>query len=545
MNKIILIFIVIFISWASLSSAATYYVCDSDGEYGDEDGSSPANCFDGIADISGLSTGDTLYFCGDWDYNEGWPYTITVESLIVRGDCSSPANLDGGRTITSWTGPDGNGVYYFDNPDTTIAYNYLYEDGEFLTKATDATCADGNYFPNNTTDRHYYKPTTGVPGDHTLELGGNSAFSIDNVDGVTITEFHVTRLGNGLVVANTPTGSTVTNNTFTKMGEALVTYDDGVDGTITITGNTGTMQQNGFYFFAGGTGTFYIADNTLTYTNYNKRLNGDGHAVGVQKGHTGIIEDNYFSHCFSTIALWSDDATPAVDGVIIRRNFIGNNKGGANHTLVRDGSGIIFSQGVAEAVLNTMVNNNIIVNNVNGLYTLRATTTGANAIENNTFADNTYGIYAHTAANDINYYNNIFYNNDVHLNVTATPARLLGDYNKFYPNGSTQFVWNSVACDNFADWQSDSGEDANSGVMTTPGFVDAAIYDMNLTSQSDALDSCNKRPLHVAGYQSYNGRTRLYGAGCDVGAYEKWQGSYLKIGKLFMPISRTAAWYTP
>lgn len=66
--------------------ATNFYVCpDTQGEYGAEDGSSLANCFDGNADIgwASINAGDTLYFCGDW---------LPADARITVADSGSAGN---------------------------------------------------------------------------------------------------------------------------------------------------------------------------------------------------------------------------------------------------------------------------------------------------------------------------------------------------------------------------------------------------------------------------------------------------------------------
>lgn len=57
------------LAWGQVWAATSWYVCaKSQGEYGTEDGSSLANCYDGSEDISwaGITAGDTIYVKGDW-----------------------------------------------------------------------------------------------------------------------------------------------------------------------------------------------------------------------------------------------------------------------------------------------------------------------------------------------------------------------------------------------------------------------------------------------------------------------------------------------
>ncbi len=99
-----LLFLLSFNSWAT-----DWYVCpDTQGEYGLEDGTSLANCYDGNADIgwASINAGDTLYLCGDWLPADA-RFTIadsgSVGSYITLSGLASACN----RTTNSTIDRDG------------------------------------------------------------------------------------------------------------------------------------------------------------------------------------------------------------------------------------------------------------------------------------------------------------------------------------------------------------------------------------------------------------------------------------------------------
>lgn len=99
--------------------AETLYVCPASGEYGTEDGSSLANCFDGTADVSwgvgvgSVSAGDTLCVSGNFTgvaENDASGITLRVDTsgtdantlVTVDGDCDGDgvkAQFDGNNEV--------------------------------------------------------------------------------------------------------------------------------------------------------------------------------------------------------------------------------------------------------------------------------------------------------------------------------------------------------------------------------------------------------------------------------------------------------------
>lgn len=97
---------------------------------------------------------------------------------------------------------------------------------------------------------------------------------------------------------------------------------------------------------------------------------------------------------------------------------------------------------------------------------------------------------------------------------TAADTNLVSDYNLFYPDGAGQFIWAGAASDDFADWQNDSGQDAN-GLSSDPLFTDAANDDFTLLSMSPCIDSGIDVGLTV----DYLGNGK-FGLEWDIGAFE-------------------------
>lgn len=91
------------------AGAETLYVCPASGEYGTEDGSSLANCFDGTADVSwgvgagSVSAGDTLCVSGNFTGSS----ESDVSGITLRVDTSG---TDANTLVTVDGDCDGDGV---------------------------------------------------------------------------------------------------------------------------------------------------------------------------------------------------------------------------------------------------------------------------------------------------------------------------------------------------------------------------------------------------------------------------------------------------
>ncbi len=92
------ILIVALLLIASVGWSADWYVRPSGGSYGDEDGTSYTNAWDGFSNITwgsgGVVAGDTLYLDGSTTYKE--VLTITVDDCIINGSYGGgKATIDG------------------------------------------------------------------------------------------------------------------------------------------------------------------------------------------------------------------------------------------------------------------------------------------------------------------------------------------------------------------------------------------------------------------------------------------------------------------
>lgn len=187
---------------------ATYYVCpgaDQDGtdlNYGTEDGTSVANCFDGFADVAGIAAGDILRVVNDygkfyeryaigasgtsgnlirvtgWSSASGAAAYATIETTVkISNDQSFSAATTYATSGYPWTLVSGE-VYKKDN--SALAH-LLFEDGVLLTPILGhgisegtiaATLARGQYANlTGTPNVLYYRASDGAaPSTHMLRM---------------------------------------------------------------------------------------------------------------------------------------------------------------------------------------------------------------------------------------------------------------------------------------------------------------------------------------------------------------------------------------
>jgi hypothetical protein len=205
---------------------------------------------------------------------------------------------------------------------------------------------------------------------------------------------------------------------------------------------------------------------------------------------TGSVYDNYFDDNGNngTAGLSGGIWMQYCDEVEIYRNFIkasyesgitiNDNESSANNNEVHHNiidsvntGSVVAQAGIAlDDAVNPKVYNNTIYNvgtNGDGIQVTGTTNTTGVTIKNN--------LIDTAAANLIDF-----------ASGTTTSADV--DYNRYNPDGASQFVWNGSGSDDFADWQSDSGQDSN-GSVGDPLFTAAGTGDFTLASGSPAIDS--------------------------------------------------------
>lgn len=108
------------------------------------------------------------------------------------------------------------------------------------------------------------------------------------------------------------------------------------------------------------------------------------------------------------------------------------------------------------------------------------------------------------------------------------------DYNLYYNGSGSYFNWSGTNYATWADWLSNSSQDANSPTSQDPKFKDAANGDLSLMSGSPGIDSGlppNESYYQFGNWQDLAGKKFVTWKALDIGAYEYQKTKrFLKIG---------------
>ncbi|NQX69721.1 right-handed parallel beta-helix repeat-containing protein [Paenibacillus alba] len=184
---------------STVSAAGSVYYVDATAGLDKRDGKSPETAWQSIGKVSGaaLQPGDKVLF----KRGEIWRGGLfapgasgTADNPIVFGSYG-PTNLplpriSGGRLATDWQGPGANGEYYW----RAVSFGQngqivVLEDGRRLTgNNTEAklpapqkgSLASGEWAWDSVTTSVYYKPTSGLPSGHELEIVTNDRFAFSS-----------------------------------------------------------------------------------------------------------------------------------------------------------------------------------------------------------------------------------------------------------------------------------------------------------------------------------------------------------------------------
>jgi len=159
-------------------------------------------------------------------------------------------------------------------------------------------------------------------------------------------------------------------------------------------------------------------------------------------------------------------------------------------------------------------------NNEAGIHVYNPQEGSSNAIFNNVFYDNYFGIsIADGSLGSDTVRNNISHNNGAYQLYVGPGATVVLDYNCYWPDtnqwGNEAFSWN-VSTGSFAEYQAATGQDAH-GMLADPLFVDTTgpVYDFHLTVGSPCIDAGD--PATTAHFD-FDGN--WVDGDYDIGAYE-------------------------
>lgn len=541
-------------------SRTTWYVRPKGGYYGNEDGTSYDNAWDGLHSVvwgeNGVEPGDTLYICGlhVWDVTQKTPIVgqgyiyVNVEGIseatrvIIRGDYPDDPGIVWGAYRMSYEPwqDEGGGVWSISLAGGAFPDCFFQDIG--IPKNDSFIILDQEFSIEGV--RNHPGSQYGTEG-----YVGNKLLYVKCTDGGNPTgRIYSNRYGYSFKLINreyiTFLNLTLFNPYFTRspsdsMGYAnhlrwqgcklaygeyiLLSFRDNEDymevincdlswsGCALYTVST-TNNAPSYYLFKGN----YIHDIGVRPAHQN----GDAHSIGIQGGHDGIIEDNVIENCGTGPLLYAF-TNQELKNTIVRRNIVKNlhNLGGAtgygvstmcNNNSLSDKSGNKFYQNI---VINAPVGyrfqfedeqevyNNIAYNCNKGFESTRNYNgQGADVIfKNNIIADSkTYHIHWSSGATSyaLNFDHNLYY--------SIEPAKFRLGAKEY----TTLDQWKTVS-------KTDCVFDPNS-LYFDPLFINVENGDFHLKADSSAIDN----GIDVGLTEDPEGTAIPQGIGVDIGVYE-------------------------
>lgn len=460
--------------------------------------------------------------------------------------------IDPSIVTTGWA-DEGGGIYSKAASRTTA----LFEDSVALVKGPNAALASGNWYQDATAEGTlYYKPTSGIPGDHTVErLNGkygavkySLGVEVVNESYITIQDLHFRKceaavwLGSEWHEVATPESVSniivqrITADQCFRGIQARCSIDKTVSA-IQILNNTINYSVMGinFIMWDGDTGDLVghaqyftgctVTGNTVNYTGLaNTGVEwvdayeaSDIEALSAQDIQSSTWSQNTLANTYGrSIFLYSNATNSKTSGNTIKRNLcscVSNQDAGfvAQQT---DGSAGFESNTIANNIFDTCGNNDsgavFLALQYNDELSL-----SANYLINNTIY-NGYNMAIYLPYNTAGPWvikNNIACGTSKNIvKSTAGGADWTIDYNLYPVGGSNTFY--DGAFKTFAEW--DDNYDGNAPTPGDPLFVSAAGHDFRLLPASPAIDAGTNTGITA----DYLGKAVPRGTLYDIGAYE-------------------------
>ena len=235
---------------------------------------------------------------------------------------------------------------------------------------------------------------------------------------------------------------------------------------------------------------------------YHDKLGADGYYCD---GCTRVIVERNLIHDIDLSELASEHSGHVSSYVVFRNNVIYNalyvgfsiggyssSVGGTDHCVI---------------VNNSLFNDGTYSKGGEGEFQIQFYATN-NTVENNIMDNNTLNLYL---VDDL---------------TSSEPSPALLDYNDFFSsNGaaSSEWAWQKTSITGFSNYQSASGQDAQS-VFADPQYdnISTAPYNLDLSSASPALNAGTNLGVNVVGVLDFAGNPRVNSSGqINMGAYEQ------------------------
>jgi hypothetical protein len=566
MKKLMFTVFILVLALPMAAYGKAWYVRPAGGDYGLENGTSYENAWDGLEKVvwgtGGVQPGDNLWVCGTHVRREvargnlvlgGRVYPISGTSddqrVTIRGDFPNDPGIVWGAYLLremskgSWTNEGGNvwsiplevnhtKDWYFQDIGKPNPDSYTVLDKEESLEGVKAN--PGSFYSEDfaaSSKLYVHLTDGGAPGGRVYAPGAGYGFRTEGQKYITFYKIKFFQFTTPVTSIEKP----ATHITF--------------DGCTIMYGTRILMRMyNGSDYFKilncelawAGNGLYTISLDNNAPSNYLFKGNhihdigvrkstwdADAHAIGIQGGFNGIIEDNYIERCGTGPLLYCY-ANQSIGNVTIRRNFIKDlhqNGGcyGGGITLECSNDGLQDKKGMV------IIQN--IVTNVPG-WGIAVTYEDLQIVANNTVANCKYGFYAGRnfkgLGPSILLRNNIFYNSgETHIWWRTGAQEYVMDSNKnfFYPDNKNSFKRGSgtILWYTLSQWQ----ELEKTGSMFDPNsFTDEPLFvnasgtlsepeDFQVKAGSPVVD----KGVTVNGIETDFGGNLVVGA-FDIGAWE-------------------------
>ena len=401
-----------------------------------------------------------------------------------------------------WQQGDNNGVYYQKTPRPYGVFEdgvkiiddnrYNIPDGKKTKGNTSLTGSGGDWYFDTATSKLFYKPTSGVPGDHEVQYSTfSSGIYINEQSYIIIRNLKISYIGGSAIYVNASDHITVDNC------DISYTFEHGIQfrnskGHNVATHNTITQVGDGIYWMENNKGPNLAANNTISYCNYvvggSQFNNNDGHAIGMQNGERFVVRDNTVSYTnMPAILIWVGPGSSGKD-CVVKGNiiFAGNKK---TYLKKYYGIGVGWHSTDSDALTGTRLYGNIIKGSTAGFKLYSAHSPGAKVF-NNTIYNCGEGFRLKKADNWI-IKNNIVvntHNYQIYEENDLVGSRNVYDYNLYYPDIPGGWKYRGDILSNFRNWQIISRQDANSHIAD-PLFNSPGMNNFTLRSASPAIDA--------------------------------------------------------
>jgi len=369
---------------------------------------------------------------------------------------------------------------------------YNIPDGNNTAGNPALTGSGGDWYYDRGASILYYKPTTGVPRDHTVQYSPHSVgIYVEGKSYITIKNISISHVGGSAIYVNKSDHITVDNCDISYIFEQGIQFRNS-QGYNIATNNNITHVGDGIYWMEYNSGPNLAANNTISYCNHiiggSQYNDNDGHAIGMQNGDRFVVRDNVVSYTnMPAITMYVGAGQTGKDCVIKGNVVLAGNK----KTYLKSyyGIGIVWHSTDADALTGSKLYGNIIKKSNGGFKLFSSHSPGAKVF-NNTIYDCREGFRFKKADNWILKNNLVAITHDYQIfqeNSLVGTGNIFSN-NLYYPDIPKGWKYRDVILSDFNAWQSTAKQDEHS-VIADPLLDSTAADGFTLKPISPAIDA--------------------------------------------------------